>query len=114
MFGFSNENPEHIRDVSNSSITKSFTVLSELSRHDLFRISSIMGFFGLISKVLLLAIYEPTEFVVSACAFIILSMLALHEYSEVTITHGELCKRSETTTLPTLSPNISLMTLVRL
>merc|ERR1712146_487704 len=68
---------------------------------------------GLISMVFLEAMYPDMELSLRACAFMIRSMLADQPYSPVTRQHGELVRRSDTTTFSALSPSTSLMSLQR-
>merc|ERR1712149_121214 len=67
---------------------------------------------GFTSIVFFDTMYEVMELSRMACAFIILSMLADHPYSEVVKTHGESAIRELTITFSTLSPRTSFMSLV--
>mmetsp|Transcript_41895 Transcript_41895/g.108461 ORF Transcript_41895/g.108461 Transcript_41895/m.108461 type:complete len:233 (+) Transcript_41895:207-905(+) len=109
VLGSSSEKPLASRAVSNSSRTRSFTVLSLLSASARLRSSPMMALSGLISSVFLLLMYALMELSRSACAFMMRSMLALQPYSPVTSTHGESTMRSLTTTFSTLSPRMSFI-----
>ncbi|GAV59646.1 hypothetical protein CFOL_v3_03177 [Cephalotus follicularis] len=113
VLGSSRLKPEVRSAVSKRRSTRSFTDLSFLSASALFLSSSMIGFSGLISMVFLLDIYPAMLLSLKACAFMILSMLAVHPYSPVTKQQGESTTRSETTTFSILSPNTSLITLQR-
>mmetsp|Transcript_7846 Transcript_7846/g.19566 ORF Transcript_7846/g.19566 Transcript_7846/m.19566 type:complete len:210 (+) Transcript_7846:436-1065(+) len=109
VLGSSREKPEDSSAVSNSSMTRSFTVLSLLSASERFLSSPMIALVGLISSVFLEVMYAAMELSRSACAFMMRSMLALHPYSPVTSTQGESTMRSDTSTFSTLSPRMSLM-----
>ncbi|KAK2997832.1 hypothetical protein RJ639_025110 [Escallonia herrerae] len=97
-----------------NSVAKGVGLLQAEARASaLFLSSSMMEFSGLISIVFLLDMYPAMLESLSACAFMILSMLAVHPYSPVTKQHGESTTRSDTTTFSTLSPSTSLITLQR-
>ena len=100
--GSSRLNPEVRREVSKSERTTFFTDLSFLSISVLFLSSSMMGFSGLISIVLLLDMQPAVLESLSAWAFMILSMLAVHPYSPVIKQQGESTTRSDTTTFSAL------------
>mgnify|MGYP001801068829 CR=1 FL=1 len=78
-----------------------------------FTSSLMMGLCGFTSIVFLDVIYVESEESLSACAFIIRSMMALQPYLPVTRIYGESTSRSDTTTFSTFSPRISLITLQR-
>merc|ERR1711988_1869748 len=63
--------------------------------------------------VFLEAMYPDMELSLRAWAFLIRSMLADQPYSPVTRQHGELVRRSETTTFSALSPSTSFTSLHR-
>mmetsp|Transcript_48564 Transcript_48564/g.92889 ORF Transcript_48564/g.92889 Transcript_48564/m.92889 type:complete len:220 (+) Transcript_48564:44-703(+) len=110
VLGSSSVNPEVSIAVSNSSSTRSFTVLSDLSASARFRSSPMIEFEGLISIVFFDAMYEDIELSRRAWAFMIRSMFADHPYSPVTSTQGESTILSDTNTFSTLSPKMSFMT----
>mmetsp|Transcript_15252 Transcript_15252/g.32750 ORF Transcript_15252/g.32750 Transcript_15252/m.32750 type:complete len:206 (-) Transcript_15252:1253-1870(-) len=114
IFGSSSENPDVSSAVSNSKLTKSFTVLSLLSASTRVRNSFTIAFPGLISIVFREDMYIERDESRSACAFMMRSMFADQPYSPVTRMHGESDKRSETTTFSTFSPRMSFMIVHRL
>lgn len=70
-----------------------------------------MELVGLTSMVFFDVMYDDVDESLSACAFMMRSMLADQPYSPVTSTQGESARRFETTTLSTLSANTSFMSL---
>mmetsp|Transcript_127 Transcript_127/g.389 ORF Transcript_127/g.389 Transcript_127/m.389 type:complete len:233 (+) Transcript_127:165-863(+) len=109
VLGSSSENPDVSSAVSNSSSTRSFTVLSLLSASARLRSSIMIAFSGLISRVFFDAMYADMLLSLSAWAFMIRSMFADHPYSPVTRQHGESTIRSDTSTFSTLSPRMSFI-----
>lgn len=96
--GSSRLNPDARREVSNNSITKSFTDLSFLSASALSFRDLMMEWSGLISRCFLAAMYPIVLESRSAWAFMILSMLADQPYWLVTIQQGDVTRRLDTAT----------------
>mmetsp|Transcript_27094 Transcript_27094/g.48600 ORF Transcript_27094/g.48600 Transcript_27094/m.48600 type:complete len:230 (-) Transcript_27094:1486-2175(-) len=109
--GSSSWKPDVSSDVSNIRNTRSLTALSFCSASTRRRSSFTMAWCGLISIVFFDIMYDDMLESRSAWLRMICSMCALQPNSDVTRMHGDVDRRSVSTTFSTLSPRISFIAL---